>query len=183
MQSQRQRAFTLVELLVVIAIIGVLVQLLLPAVQAAREAGRRMSCQNNLKQLQLALHTYESSLQVFPPAGILDKPTDLRSGKMFSWIVMILPQIEQQSLYDTYDFKVDALNQSKEPQATPLATLMCPSDQARGKFYADSSFTNSKRFAKGNYAAYCSPMHTDTMVDFPGALVAHRGQTPADIRD
>ncbi len=179
----RFRGFTLVELLVVIAIIGVLVSLLLPAVQAAREAARRLQCQNNLKQLQLAILNYESAMQVYPAAGIIDNPADLRSGKMFSWLVLTLPYIEQQSLHDQFNFKVSILNQTTEPQSTPLAALLCPSDQARGKIYTDSSFTSGKRFAKGNYAAYCSPFHTDLMHEFPGALTAGRPQAQADLRD
>lgn len=178
-----RRGFTLVELLVVIAIIGVLVSLLLPAVQAAREAARRMQCQNNLKQLALAIHNYENALRVYPAAGILQNPTDLRSGKMFSWMVMILPQIEQQTLYDQYDFSRTALQQPNEPQATSIATFVCPSDNARGKFLVDSSLTSGKRFAKGNYAAYCSPFHTDLMLEFPGALITGREQQQSDIRD
>src|SRR5688572_18149126 len=87
-------AFTLVELLVVIAIIGVLVALLLPAVQAAREASRRIKCQNHLKQLGLGIENYESSYKVFPASGIVDTSIALyesRTGRMFSWVVLILP--------------------------------------------------------------------------------------------
>src|SRR6187401_3085395 len=95
--ARRQlRGFTLVELLVVIAIIGVLVALLLPAVQAAREAARRMSCQNNLKQLGLACHNYADIVGVLPPAGT--------SSNEFSWCVHILPFIEQKNLYDQFNF-------------------------------------------------------------------------------
>src|SRR2546427_5297251 len=94
--------FTLVELLVVIAIIGVLVALLLPAVQAAREAARRMSCSNNLKQLSLALHNYESTFSSLPPAGI--------DTNQMSWVVMLLPYMEQQPLFDKFNFAKGAWN-------------------------------------------------------------------------
>lgn len=181
--ARRPRGFTLVELLVVIAIIGVLVSLLLPAVQAAREAARMMQCKNNLKQLALAIHTYENSLKVYPAAAIVQNSTDLRSGQMYSWMVMILPQIEQQTLYDQFDFKTTVLQQANDPQATFIAPYVCPSDGAKGKYLVDSALTSGKRFAKGNYAAYCSPFHTDLMDEFPGALIAGRGQEPRDIRD
>lgn len=93
--------FTLVELLVVIAIIGILVGLLLPAVQAAREAARRMSCSNNLKQIALALHNYESAYKRFPMGNVvrIRSTTDL-SGDGWTWHARILPYLEQSSLYD-----------------------------------------------------------------------------------
>ena len=100
-----RNGFTLVELLVVIAIIGILVGLLLPAVQAAREAARRMQCGNNLKQMGLALHNYESGFKKLPPAAYGANPLKGEpSGEDddgFGWMVSILPYIEQQSLYDT----------------------------------------------------------------------------------
>jgi prepilin-type N-terminal cleavage/methylation domain-containing protein len=91
-----RHGFTLVELLVVIAIIGVLVALLLPAVQAAREAARRTQCQNNMRQLGIAAHNYHDVVGVFPSAGT--------SSNEFSWNVHILPFIEQKNLYDQFDF-------------------------------------------------------------------------------
>lgn len=183
MPRRLRRAFTLVELLVVIAIIGVLIALLLPAVQAARESARMMSCKNNLKQLTLAIANYESQLGVYPAAGILASPSDLRSGPQFSWIVMLLPMMEQQALYDQFNFKTDVFSQTSNPQSQHLQMLQCPSDRAKGLFLVDSDLTKAKRFAKGNYAAYCSPVHTDLTHLYPGALVAHQGQCSADIRD
>ena len=91
-------AFTLVELLVVIAIIGVLVGLLLPAVQAAREAARRMQCSNNLRQIGLAIHNFESTHKKFPPAGI-------RGSGEGTWAVQLLPFLEQTNAYSQWDFK------------------------------------------------------------------------------
>src|SRR5688500_16981590 len=101
-------AFTLVELLVVIAIIGVLVALLLPAVQAARESARRTQCLNNLKQLGIALHNYHDTFQILP-AGMTFPPgddgaTSERYGP--NWIIRTLPFFEQQNLYERFDLKV-----------------------------------------------------------------------------
>jgi len=105
--SQRWRpGFTLVELLVVIAIIGILVALLLPAVQAAREAARRMQCSNNMKQLGLAMHNYHDSYKKFPALGYIGNGTGnagIGVGNWpYSWAIAILPYVEQQPLYDRF---------------------------------------------------------------------------------
>ena len=111
MRPRLWRAFTLVELLVVIAIIGILIALLLPAVQAAREAARRMQCSNKLKQLGLALHNYHSAHRSFPPAGIgygwCKYPEDGGAASItnVNGILMLLPFLEQQPLHDGYDPK------------------------------------------------------------------------------
>ncbi|MCA9247984.1 MAG: DUF1559 domain-containing protein [Planctomycetales bacterium] len=114
-------AFTLVELLVVIAIIGILVALLLPAVQAAREAARRTQCTNNLKQLTLAAHNYHSSYGKFPVGG--------RTDNQLSWLVAILPYIEQQALYDQFDFRFGAYSdctRKLEVSLFRVEAFLCP---------------------------------------------------------
>jgi len=102
-RSERQ-AFTLVELLVVIAIIGTLIALLLPAVQSARESGRRVSCQNNMRQLGIAILGFESMHKVFPPSGYTKVGPGNPAGKHIGWRALILPYIDQTNLHDIYDF-------------------------------------------------------------------------------
>jgi prepilin-type N-terminal cleavage/methylation domain-containing protein len=121
--------FTLVELLVVIAIIGILVSLLLPAVQQAREAGRRSMCSNNLKQLGLAIHNFHDTYKYSPPVhtgGVNSGNAD----KYGTWFVVILPYLEQQALYDQFDLK-QTWDAGPNPAAAalPAASLsvyMCP---------------------------------------------------------
>ncbi len=97
--SQKTRGFTLIELLVVIAIIATLVAILLPAVQQAREAARRSTCKNNLKQIGLALHNYHDTYNVFPAAWVWDDNGN-DAGAAYGWAVFLLPQLEQGPLYD-----------------------------------------------------------------------------------
>ncbi|MGE3779025.1 MAG: DUF1559 domain-containing protein, partial [Pirellulaceae bacterium] len=128
--SRSPRAFTLVELLVVIAIIGILVSLLLPAVQAAREAARRMQCSNNLKQMGLAIHNYESTYKTFP-AGRLALASNRRGSGYISdpilqnghGLLAILPFLEQQNLYDRFNHTA-AYGDYKDPSVTsPFPSL------------------------------------------------------------
>jgi prepilin-type N-terminal cleavage/methylation domain-containing protein/prepilin-type processing-associated H-X9-DG protein len=128
MGKRTARGFTLVELLVVIAIIGVLVALLLPAVQAAREAARRSQCTNNLKQYGLAVANYLSAKKDLLPSGLTQDPSPYR-GVTF-W-VYLLPYMEQQAIYARWDFKVLSKNSltPDSPAAAQIATLLCPSDQ------------------------------------------------------
>lgn len=127
--SKRKSAFTLVELLVVIAIIGILVALLLPAVQSAREAARRSSCQNNLKQLGLALHNYESAHKRFPAGQAMGFGVNGNQGCLGT-LPMILPFIEESNLQDALDFSKGSYDQ---PNYTVTATqpeiIVCPSEQ------------------------------------------------------
>ena len=187
--EERSAGFALVELLVVIGIIGVLVSILLPAVQSVREAARRISCMNNIRQLALAAHNYESAHRIFPGGGVLhfgdpssNPKFDPRSGPMLSWIVLILPHMEEQNLYDLFDFSATVLEQANEPQEAQPTSLLCPSDGSAGRFYSDPTQTNKKRFAKGNYAAFASPFHIRNQFRFPGAI-SGKGKKIAEIRD
>src|SRR5688572_12271394 len=101
---RRRSAFTLVELLVVIAIIGILVALLLPAVQAAREAARRMSCQNNLKQLGLAVHNYHDTFKSMPINYSNNNFSQAAGARYASWIAVTLPFFEARNLADQINF-------------------------------------------------------------------------------
>ena len=143
MQSRRRTGFTLVELLVVIAIIGVLVALLLPAVQAAREAARRMQCTNNLCQLILAVQNYELTFRVYPPGTINDTGPiqNLPEGYHHNWITQLLPYIEEQDIYNHVDFQVGVYDAKNLPvRQTPVMVLVCPSDDRGNKDYWLTSY-------------------------------------------
>lgn len=184
--------FTLVELLVVIAIIGVLIALLLPAVQQARESARRAQCVSNIRQIALATQNYESNTKMLPKSAITDLEDaegdqsyqlfNPESGKQFSWVVLLLPYMEQQALHDAFDMSKTVFEQDNNPQAEFIASLSCPSDNALGRLHVDDIATLGKAFAKGNYAAYVSPLHIDLQLLWPGAIIA-TGQPLSRIVD
>jgi prepilin-type processing-associated H-X9-DG protein/prepilin-type N-terminal cleavage/methylation domain-containing protein len=181
-RRHRAAAFTLVELLVVIAIVGILIALLLPAVQQAREASRRINCASNIKQLALAVQNYEASQKRLPAAGTYADPSqayyldsyvriDLKSGTNYSWIVSLLPYLEEQAVYDQFDLTRKVTENSNNPQQAQPAVLLCPNDGAMGRFFelANSESGEQVRFGKANYAAYSNPFHIDSWF-FSGAI-------------
>lgn len=119
--------FTLVELLVVVTILGVLIGLLVPAVQAARESSRRTACANNLRQIGLALQSYHEAHQSFPPGGI-ELASRKRGGRQFAWCAFILPQLDQMPLYQSIDFERPYYaEENRAAASTPLPVFLCPS--------------------------------------------------------
>ncbi len=129
-----RQAFTLIELLVVIAIIGILVGLLLPAVQSAREASRRMSCQNNLKQLTLAAHLHHDAMGAFPAARYEPRPgapaNQSCGGEEPTWLVRVLPFLEQQNQANHWDLSLEWHEHPDFARETVADVFLCPSRRA-----------------------------------------------------
>ncbi|BBO32174.1 DUF1559 domain-containing protein [Lacipirellula parvula] len=205
-RSPRRRGFTLVELLVVIAIIGVLVALLLPAVQAAREAARRSQCTNNLRNVGLAVLNYADvrgrmpAAATFLPKGELSANPARDNGLMFNWAIDILPYMEQQGLHKS--FIIDPANdiklfsdENKLARGTEIPIMLCPSDGGQGQPFQGSG----GNWARGNYGlnamqwypnAFMWPnMQTDPFFDFNIGMagfsngVINQGQKLAQITD
>ena len=203
--------FTLVELLVVIAIIGVLVALLLPAVQAARESARRTQCLNNFKQISTATHNYLAARKVFPPGTNMwttGVPCSMPSGKTkpfigFSWGVYILPYIEQGPVYQLFNLKEDPANNygtgaNYKAAASKIEAYLCPSDpQGFELVGCCSDNTNgsldSEDMSKSNMAGIADSVNWQCMWDeWPsgwatptgnGVMFQHSKISPAHITD
>ena len=163
---KRKTGFTLVELLVVIAIIGILIALLLPAVQATREAARRMQCSNNLKQIGLGMINYEAAHGVFPfgCGGLVSQPDYAQAG---TWAAFILPQLEQQNAYDQFDFSkhvTDPANQTAV--STVIDIFICPTDpggrEPLGKATPPQPHNNPANCMRIWYTVSMGPTHDGT---------------------
>jgi len=184
--------FTLVELLVVIAIIGILIGMLLPAVQQVREAARRISCANNLRQMGLATHNYESAFREFPESFRQPRNPTNSTGRGWSAQVLILPFVEQGNLNEVIDFEEEYVNPS---QTLDLGSGPVPLSSARVPLYICPSEINDivRRDENGvpehyplNYGANAGPWFvydTNTMRTGQGALLASRGNPIGSFSD
>ncbi len=176
-----QSGFTLVELLVVITIIGILIALLLPAVQAAREAARRMQCTNNMKQFGLGLHNYHLTYKVFPyGAG--------GSGVWWSWSALILPFLEQNAIYDQIDFRFPYNAEHPTNNAVMknfIPAYQCPSAPPNVLCACCSGIPGHEDTAEANYSAVAThlPDRYATTYDGTGVMYNDSAERIADILD
>jgi prepilin-type N-terminal cleavage/methylation domain-containing protein len=154
----RNRGFTLVELLVVIAIIGILVGMLLPAVSMVREAARRTQCQNNLKQIGLAIQNYEGGRRRYPPARAADG--------FVTWSVYLMPYLDMQNLYDGFDLKKKYRYQDPQIVQNPVPVMLCASRARIGKDISNWE-SHGPVGALGDYAG-----NAGTQQYFPGDVWA-----------
>ncbi len=204
-RNPRKKAVTLVELLVVITIIGILISLLLPAVQAAREAARRMQCSNNLKQLGLAMHNFESQNRTFPPGTMsrlrfsYDNTTTTGGYEWPYFIHYILPNLEQQAFYDAIDGpQFNFGNPWDKPGEWPvtvnkvvLPMLLCPSDPVGGSLQdCGTNLQLSKSNYLGIFSGLCdgdnydaSNYYKDPTGTQRAVFRPYKGTPIADIRD
>lgn len=169
-KQSTSNGFTLVELLVVIAIIGILVALLLPAVQSARAAARRTQCQNNMKQVGLALQNYHSARGIFPPSstwpvGSDGNPQGVASGSFTghqaNWVILTLPYMEEQTTADAFDLTLPIPDVANEiARSTQLPGMLCPEDQNNQVLFQGNTAARTNHYGpnwgRGNYAANAS---------------------------
>jgi len=197
--SRPLHGFTLVELLVVIAIIGVLVALLLPAVQAAREAARRTQCINNIRQIGLAMMNYESSKKTLPRGS-----TRTEGYTRNSWVTLVLPYIEEIALYDQIDLSESLTNVNADPDKynfhhITFETFKCPSEEpvelvndwygARGNYAVNVGIgfvwmdDESPEQDQGGHPHPLSPPDHKSSLLAPGVFQVNRGRSLREITD
>lgn len=162
MYARHRRGFTLIELLVVVAIIGIVVVLLMPAVQQTRENARRMKCQNNLRQIGTALLSFNDHVRRFPPSSKWSSDVDVEQRNnpnlRESWVIMILPFMEGQEHHDQFNLKLPIPHARNKPaRSRKLAMMLCPSDPYNDQPFNGSASAQTNRlgddWARCNYAA------------------------------
>jgi prepilin-type N-terminal cleavage/methylation domain-containing protein/prepilin-type processing-associated H-X9-DG protein len=195
-----RRAFTLIELLVVVAIIAILIGLLLPAVQKVRESANRLKCQNNMRQLGLALHNFHDTNHAFPASGWTTAGIGNPSGKYVGWRPLTLPFIEQENLQKLYDFNSNWWEGTNPvAAAVPVKTYQCPSTATRKEVLSAiakpprPAMTFSNPIAPTDYEAIMGVQHGSVNPHLPSPIytaenrfsVMHRNSANrfADITD
>ena len=169
--GQRHRGFTLIELLVVIAIIAVLIALLLPAVQAAREAARRISCVNNMKQFGIAFHNYHDVHNTLPPGYVYRKGY---TAGGFGWAASILNSMEQTPAFNAINFDLPAWSASNSTSCTQvIATYQCPTDYTIPGYLEREGF----RYAHSSYVANFGPADLDITPEDRQGLFSRNSKT------
>ncbi|MFN7290253.1 MAG: DUF1559 domain-containing protein [Pirellula sp.] len=189
--------FTIVELLVVLAIIGVLVALILPAVQVAREAARRVGCLNNLRQIGLAIHNYEASLRSFPSGCVgCRPPSNVQPSafqyRMFSWNCLVLPYLEQENLHSKFDFSTGHYElRNLEAAGTVMPVFLCPSmSTTKRKGPTTGDINGNGRWNRGDglawtdYGGLYGVSHNGPFLrEHEGAMLYDRRISTRDILD
>ncbi|HWB09143.1 MAG TPA: DUF1559 domain-containing protein [Pirellulales bacterium] len=186
---RKRCAFTLVELLVVIAIIGILVAILLPAVQWAREAARVASCRNNLRQIGIAVHSYQLAHVYYPPSSTTFIENGVWSSNpasyhLHSWASLILPELEQTNLHNLVNYNVSSLDVANRPAAAFVVPVYrCPSYTGNTYSQEPRYLLLSSQFAIRNYVAL-GGTSIDKLWKAPDGVIYWQGQIgPADLTD
>jgi len=183
--SRSRRGVTLIEILVVILIVGVLIALLLPAIQAAREASRRASCANNLKQIGVALHLYHDAQSCMPTGRLISNDIRLAGSHNVpcpitpdrSFLVAILPYIEQTPLYHSSNFNVSILEvENRTVHAAVISNYACPSDPESG--YRRNGYPLFETTSEGIPTDYSEPVFFTSYVGCQGSLAGWRNPDP-----
>jgi prepilin-type N-terminal cleavage/methylation domain-containing protein len=175
--TARPRAFTLIELLLVVGIIAILIGLLLPAVQSAREAARKTQCANNLLQLGVAISNYAAAHRTLPPGSVNDTSPiyDLPKGYHYSWTVQILPFLELDTLYRRFDLRESVYSpRNQTVQESRVRTFLCPSSRASsGINYAGCHHDVEAPIAEDNHGVLYlnSRVRYDDIVDGPASTI------------
>lgn len=188
-----QRGFTLIELLVVIAIIAILIALLLPAVQQAREAARRSQCQNNLKQVGLALHNYIETSNCLPPGwiGVTAGAPDPHGDNGWGWASFILPQMEQRTVYNQIDFRSPIGSAANAPiRSRTIPGYRCPSDSSNETWTINEEASGTPLFdlSSANYVGSFGTAELDDCESVPPGQICRGNGTfhhnqPVRLRD